>query len=312
VTRIGFLGPSGTFTELAARSLPEAAVAELVPFHTVLAALDAVREGSLDHAMVAFENSVEGSVPISLDGLATGTPLVIVREVVIPVSFALLVRPGTTLDAIATVAAHPHAEPQCRRWLSEHLPRVEWEPAASNADAAQAVSEGRWDAALAGAFAAPLYGLEVLADGIHDVAGAVTRFVLVSRPVAPPAPTGADKTTLVLYPREDHPGGLLEILTEFAVRGINLVRLESRPTGDGLGKYCFSVDAEGHLDDARMGEALMGLRRVCADVRFLGSYPQAVQDRAAPTVPPQVTDQAFAGARRWLEDLRSGGTGPID
>jgi prephenate dehydratase len=191
------------------------------------------------------------------------------------------------------------------------LPQAEWEPAASNADAAQAVSEGRWDAALAGAFAAPLYGLEVLADGIHDVVGAVTRFVLVSRPVAPPAPTGSDKTTLVLYPREDHPGGLLEILTEFAVRGINLVRLESRPTGDGLGKYCFSVDAEGHLADERMGEALMGLRRVCADVRFLGSYPQAGAGREAPAVPAQVADAAFAGARQWLDALRTHGSDPI-
>jgi prephenate dehydratase len=309
--RIGFLGPAGTFTELATRSLPEAATAELVPFHTVLGALDAVRTGDVDHAMVAFENSVEGSVPISLDGLAAGSPLVIVREVVIPVSFALLARPGTALADIATVAAHPHAEPQCRGWLSRNLPQAEWEPAASNADAAQAVSEGRWDAALAGAFAAPLYGLEVLADGIHDVVGAVTRFVLVSRPVAPPAPTGSDKTTLVLYPREDHPGGLLEILTEFAVRGINLVRLESRPTGDGLGKYCFSVDAEGHLADERMGEALMGLRRVCADVRFLGSYPQAGEGREAPAVPAQVADAAFAGARQWLDALRTHGSDPI-
>jgi prephenate dehydratase len=245
-------------------------------------------------------------VPISLDGLAVGEPLVILREVVIPVSFALLVRPGTTLDAIRTVSAHPHAEPQCRRWLSAHLPHAEWEPAASNADAAQSVAEGRWDAALAGAFAAPLYGLEVLADGIHDVEGAVTRFVLVAKPTTPPGPTGDDKTTLVLFPREDHPGGLLEILTEFAVRGINLVRLESRPTGDGLGRYCFSVDAQGHIADARMGEALMGLRRVCADVRYLGSYPRAADGSPAPVVAATVSDDAFGQADQWLADLRSG------
>ncbi len=310
MTRIGFLGPAGTFTELAARQAPQAAGAELVPFPTVLAALDAVRAGHLDHAVVAFENSVEGSVPISLDGLAAGDPLVIEREIVIPVSFALLVRPGTSLADIGTVSAHPHAEPQCRSWLAANLPHAVFEPAASNADAAREVSEGRRDAALAGAFAAALYGLEVAADGIHDVVGAVTRFVLVSRPVVPAAPTGHDKTTLVLYPREDHPGGLLEILTEFAVRGINLVRLESRPTGDGLGQYCFSIDAEGHIADERMGEALMGLHRICADVRFLGSYPRGDRDGlaapGAPSIPSPMSDAAYAEARGWLARLRGG------
>lgn len=304
MSRIAFLGPSGTFTELAATKVPGADAAELVPFHTVLAALDAVRTGEVDTAVVAFENSVEGSVPISLDGLATGDPLVIVGEIVIPVSFALLVRPGTSMAGIATVAAHSHAEPQCRLWLRANLPDAVFEPAASNADAAREVEQGRWDAALAGAFAAQRYHLEVLADGIHDVEGAQTRFVVVQRPVAPPAATGADKTTLVLFPHDDHPGGLLEILTEFAVRGINLVRLESRPTGDGLGQYCFSVDAEGHVDDERMGEALMGLRRVCADVRYLGSYARA--DGTGSAIRRGVADTDFADARAWLTRIRRG------
>jgi len=304
MSRIAFLGPSGTFTELAATQVPGAGSAELIPFHTVLAALDAVRSGDVDTAVVAFENSVEGSVPISLDGLATGDPLVIVGEVVIPVSFALLARPGTDLSNISTVAAHSHAEPQCRLWLREHLPNAVFEPAASNADAAREVEQGRWDAALAGAFAAERYHLEVLADGIHDVEGAQTRFVVVRRPQAPPAATGADKTTLVLFPRDDHPGGLLEILTQFAVRGINLVRLESRPTGEALGQYCFSVDAEGHVDDERMGEALSGLRRVCADVRYLGSYARA--DGGTASVRPGVADGDFSDARVWLDGIRRG------
>ena len=149
MTRIAFLGPEGTFTEKAATEVV-APDPELIPFHTVLAELDAVRSGEVDIAVVAFENSVEGSVPISLDGLATGEPLVIVAEVVLPVSFALLVRPGTSLDAIKTVAAHSHAEPQCRSWLRTHVPTAVFEPAASNADAAREVQAGRWDAALAG------------------------------------------------------------------------------------------------------------------------------------------------------------------
>jgi prephenate dehydratase len=309
VTRWGYLGPAGTFTEQALRRLPEADGAELIPFPTVLAALDAVRAGTLDGAMVPLENSVEGSVSITLDALAEGAPLIIRREVVLPVSFALLARPGTRPESIRTVAGHPHAQPQCRRWLAQNLPEAEWEPAASNADAAQAVAEGRWDAALAGAFAAPLYGLEVLVDGIHDREGAVTRFVLVTPPAAAGRPTGRDKTSLVIVPGDDHPGGLLEILTEFAIRGINLVRLESRPTGDGLGSYCFSLDAEGHIDEARMGEALRGLRRICSDVRYLGSYERSdAADAPEPFVPDQVTDAAFDRADRWLAGIRSAGT----
>jgi len=133
----------------------------------------------------------------------------------------------------------------------------------------------------------------------------VTRFVLVTRPGPPPAPTGADRTTLVLFERDDHPGALLEILTEFAVRGVNLTRLESRPTGGGLGRYSFSVDCEGHLDEPRVGEALSALHRVCAEVRFLGSYPRA--DGVPARVRAGTADTDFAAAREWLRALRGGG-----
>lgn len=132
----------------------------------------------------------------------------------------------------------------------------------------------------------------------------MTRFVLVSRPAAPVPPTGADKTSLVAFIRDDHPGALMEVLDEFAVRGVNLTRLESRPTGRAIGRYCFSIDAEGHLLDARVGEALSGLRRVCADVRFLGSYPRA--DGTAATVRPGTADTDFVDAQRWLQRLREG------
>jgi len=144
----------------------------------------------------------------------------------------------------------------------------------------------------------------VLASEVSDVADAVTRFVVAGRPGPVPAATGADRTSLVAFLREDHPGALMELLTEFAVRGINLTRIESRPTGDGLGKYCFSIDCEGHLDDARVGEALMGLRRVCADVRFLGSYPRHDGGRAQ--VRPGTSDAEFAQAAAWLGRLRYG------
>jgi prephenate dehydratase len=303
-----YLGPAGTFTEAALlaclRELGLDSSADLVPYTSVGGALESVRSAACFAAMVPLENSVEGSVSATLDELAFGAPLVIRRETHLPVSFALLGRSGTTLADIRTVASHPHAQPQCRRWLSAHLPDAEWVAAASNADAARLVGEGRFDAALAGAFAAQVYGLVVLADQVHDVIGAETRFVLVSAPVAPEPSTGSDKTSLVLVIGKDHPGALLEILTEFAVRGINLTRIESRPTGGGIGDYFFSVDAEGHIDEARVGEALIGLHRICADVRFLGSYPRA--DGVRPALRRGVSDSEYAQAQAWLARIRDG------
>ncbi|MGN6299799.1 MAG: prephenate dehydratase, partial [Angustibacter sp.] len=152
--------------------------------------------------------------------------------------------------------------------------------------------------------AAERFGLEVLAEDVGDNAAAVTRFVLVQRPGEVPEPTGADKTTLVVYQADDHPGGLLEMLEQFATRGINLSRIESRPTGELLGRYCFSIDCEGHVADARVGEALMGLHRTCREVRWLGSYPRA--DAQAVQVTAATTDTAFAQASDWLRALRTG------
>jgi prephenate dehydratase len=294
-----YLGPAGTFAEAALRSVTDAP-AEPAP--SVAAALELVRSGRVDRAVVPFENSVEGSVPTTLDELAGGDPLQLVGEVLLPVSFALLARLGTALADVRSVATHPHAEAQCRRWLAANLPGVPVLPAASTADAARLVAEGSPDAAVAAPVAAQHYGLEAVVDGIQDNEGAVTRFVLVSRPGAISSPTVADRTTLVAYIADDHPGALLEILTEFAVRGVNLTRIESRPTGSGLGRYCFSIDAEGHIADARVGEALSALHRVCEDVRFLGSYPRA--DAVAPTTRPGVADADFAEAAAWLARIR--------
>ena len=156
-------------------------------------------------------------------------------------------------------------------------------PTLSTAAAAEGLERGPqpYDAAVCAPAAARLHGLEVLADGIGDMQAAVTRFVLVARPGVLPEPTGADKTTVVLFQRDDHAGGLLALLEQFAARGINMTRLESRPTKESMGSYCFSIDLEGHVLDERVGEALMGLRRICAEVRFLGSYPRADRQRAS-------------------------------
>lgn len=302
--RYAYLGPQGTFTEAALRTIPGAAEAEHVPLSTVPAVLDALRSDKVDGAVVALENSVEGSVPTTLDELATGDQLQIVAEIHIPVSFALLVRPGTGFGDIKTVSSHPIAQPQCRRWLAGHVPDAEWRAATSNAEAAQHVADGHYDAALAGSFAAARYGLDVLAEDIHDVADAVTRFIELRRPCAPPPPTGTDRTTVVAFIGEDHPGALLEILNEFSMRGINLTLIQSRPTGAGLGSYLFWMDFEGHVEDARVGEALMGLRRVVADVRYLGSYARA--DQIRPEIRRGTHDTDFTEAAAWLNSIRAG------
>jgi prephenate dehydratase len=309
--RYAYLGPEGTFAEQALRTLPAAAKADLQPHTDVTTALDAVRRGEADGAMVPLENSVEGAVARTLDELAArngAEPLMVTREVLLPVTFVLAARAGTALSDVRHVATHPHAEAQCRNWLAGVLPGARIVPALSTAAAAAGLAEpdADYEAAIASPLAAARYRLRVLAEGIGDNPDAVTRFVLVGRPARPPQPTGADRTTLVAYIGDDHPGALLEILTEFAVRGVNLTRIESRPTGERLGRYCFSIDCEGHVDDARVGEALTGLRRVCAEVRFLGSYPRA--DGQAAAVRPGTSDLEFRDATSWLARVRDGRT----
>lgn len=308
--RYAYLGPEGTFAEAALRTLPAATKADLQPHPSVALALDAVRRGEADHALVPIENSVEGSVSTTLDELASGDPLMVTREVVLPVSFALMARPGTALTGVRRVATHPHAHAQCRRWLATVLPEAVVVPALSTAGAAAALADGTaaHDAAIAAPIAAERYRLEVLATDVEDNPEAVTRFVLVGRPGQPPLPSGHDKTTLVAFISDDHAGALLEVLTEFAVRGVNLTRIESRPTGERLGRYCFSIDCEGHVDDARVGEALTGLRRVCPDVRFLGSYPRADDGPAAEESrrTAKERDSVYRDAAAWLGRIRNG------
>jgi prephenate dehydratase len=315
--RYGFLGPEGTFAHAAARALAAEAAAdlnaveldavELVPHASVTQVIDALRSESVAGAVVPLENSVEGAVPATLDELAGGSPLVIAAETYLPVVFDLLVRPGTELAAIGTIATHPHAEAQVRRFLLTKLPQARLVPVGSTAGGARAVAAGEFDAAVAPVIAGRLYGLDALAHDIADNPGAVTRFVLLTAPGTPPAPTGNDRTTVVTYLKEDHSGALLEILTEFSTRGINLTRIESRPTKSRLGQYCFSIDCEGHVGDARVGDALAALHRICADVRYLGSYPR--RDGKLGPVLDGRGDADFEEAAGWLARIRSTGTG---
>ena len=302
--RIAYLGPRGTFCEAALLTMPSYQSAEHLPSVSVQAAIDAVRADEADAALIPIENSVEGSVSVTLDELANGKRLVIVDEVALPVRFAVMARRGTTLADVTRLASHPHALAQVRRWVDATLPGITVIPSLSTAGAAAALLQvpAPWDAAVAPRLAADRYDLDVLADNIGDTEDATTRFVLVRKPGRIPAPTGADKTTLSLFMRLDQPGALMAILNEFAVRGVNLTRIESRPTRKALGDYFFSVDVEGHVADSRVAEALMGLHRVCLDVRFLGSYPR--HDGKQPVLREGVTDVDFADAQQWLDQLK--------
>ncbi|GIJ51467.1 prephenate dehydratase [Virgisporangium aliadipatigenens] len=306
-TRYAYLGPEGTFAEQALITIPAAEQGVRIPARSVPEALDAVRDGSVDAALVPLENSIGGQVGVTLDELASGHELVIVREVVIPVQFVLAAGPGLTLGEIDSVVAHPQASAQCRRWLRAHLPGAAVIDVLSNGAAAAAVAAGESPAAICAPIGAARHGLPVLAKEIADHPDAVTRFALVTRPGPPPEPTGDDLTTLAVYISHDEVGALLAVLTELAVRGVNLTRIESRPTGERLGRYAFFLDCTGHVAEARVGEALMGLRRICADVRFLGSYPRAAQPGESPVPQPaRTTDADFAAATAWLEKLRTG------
>ncbi len=306
MTSYAYLGPEGTFTHEALTRWQPSSGHEYVPHGSVDSALDALREREVDAAVVPIENSVEGGVSATLDALASGDPLVVVGEVLVPITFVAAARPGTTLADVNAIGTHSHAWAQVRGWADRVAPEAIYVPTLSTAAAAKDLAEHPEDLGYEAAVCAPVaaehFGLEVLGNDIGDMANAVTRFVVVSRPEWQPAPTGRDKTTVVLFQRSDRAGGLLELLEQFSVRGINMTRLESRPTKESMGSYCFSIDFEGHVQDERVGAALMSLHRICADVRYLGSYPAASGYEVS--VDPIATDRAFVAARDWLDRLR--------
>lgn len=302
--RVGYLGPSGTFTEQALLTQPDLAGDELVPLPSIPAVLGAVAGGDVDAGFVAIENAIEGTVNVTLDTLAVGpADLLIQREVVTPVRLHLLGVPGAALADVERVLSFPHATAQCRAFLDTALPGARTEAANSTAEAARLVGEGgdRRAAAIGTELAAKLYGLDVLAADVEDHPDNATRFVVVAASGVP-APTGHDKTTVVVFQHADRPGSLLAILQEFAARAVNLTKLESRPTKRGLGDYCFVVDLEGHVADELVADCLRDLRSKQADVRFLGSYPAAGDH--GPAVRREA-EAAWRAADRWVAELRS-------
>lgn len=298
--RWAYLGPEGTFTEQAARDLAAGGDAELLPLESVTAAIAAVRSGQASAAVVPLENSVEGTVTLTQDELIHGDEVRIVAETYLSVQFDLLVRPGTTAADVRTIGSHPHGHAQVRDHLTAHFPDAAAVVISSTAAAAAAVQQGELDAAAAAPVAGERYGLQALATGIGSNSDAVTRFVLVRLPAPPAPPTGNDRTSLVISV-PNRPGTLLQVLEEIARRGINLTRLESRPTREVMGDYLFGVDADGHLAEPAMADTVAALHRRGALYRFLGSYPRGQGEVVRR--PDFAGPEAYADATDLIERL---------
>lgn len=300
-----YLGPAGTFTWAALDQVPDADPARRRAVGNVGEALADVTEGRATAAMIAIENSIEGGVTAAQDALVSTPGLRIVGEYLVPVDFVLAVRPGTALADVRVVAAHPVAYAQTHRRLDRDLPGHEHLGATSNVAAPQQLLvNDAVDAAIAPPGIEQLLPVEVIATELADNRDAVTRFVLVSASRALPPRTGADKTTVVVELPHERPGGLVEMLEQFATRGVNLSLLTSRPIGDALGRYRFVIDLEGHVRDERVADALLGLKRFSPSVTFLGSYPRA--DRRDSTAAPRYDDAVFIEAREWLRRILDG------
>ncbi|QGU08558.1 Prephenate dehydratase [Corynebacterium occultum] len=307
-TTVAYLGPAGTFTEAALLKLRSTGVfgtSEITPLavSSPALALDAVRSGEAAFACVAIENSVDGPVTPTFDALSAGEGVQIYREVDLDIAFSIMVRPGTTLEDIKTLATHPVGYQQVKGWMAENIPAAEYRSASSNAAGAEAVAEGRVDAAAAPERAAALFGLETIADNIADFSGATTRFVAVGPRGVPTPRTGNDRTSVV-FSLPNEPGTLVNALTEFAQRGVDLSRIESRPTRRKLGSYNFHIDLIGHIDDTPLAEALRALWLRTEDLVFLGSWPAETGEGGEDKLAADLA--RLEQATQWVNNAREG------
>jgi len=269
--RVAYLGPAGTFSEEAA--LHHDSQAKLIPFPSVQAVAAAVDTGMADEGVVAIENSIEGSVTDTLDLLIHDAKLLIKKELVLPINNNLLVKPGTQAYQVSVIFSHPQPLAQCRHFLERCFPKAHLASALSTAAAVEQMMAHDTPAAAIGTErAAQLYGAEILARAIQDQVSNVTRFVVLAATDHPP--TGADKTSLCFSFDKDEAGLLYSVLQEFAQRGINLAKIESRPSRESLGRYIFLADLEGHRQQPQIAEALEKIRTKTALFKIFGSYPK--------------------------------------
>jgi prephenate dehydratase len=275
--RIGYLGPEGTFTQRAAQVYTANSPAELVGMSSIRETLLAVQKGSLDLAVIPFENSLEGSVNVVLDVLAWEVDLYIIDELVLPICQNLMVSPGATWQEITEVYTHPQSAGQCRRFLESNLPKAKVYLTNSNSEGAkQAKEKGMMAGAIGPEQAAEIFGLTIALRNVQDKNDNSTRFVVVGKEIAPAA-AGKHKTSIV-FSTEHKPGSLSCILDIFRLWDINMNKIESRPSRGKLGRYIFFIDIEGHMTDQDVHDALIMVRRKTNFYKFLGSYPRAEED----------------------------------
>jgi prephenate dehydratase len=277
--RLGYLGPPGTFSEEALRAQPLASGAELIPFASIHETVMSVEGGVVDRALVPIENALEGGVAATLDAIAVDArDVAIVGEAVLAIRTCLVARDEIALDEITVVVSHPQPLAQCARFLRSELPHAEVRPSTSTAEAVRTVAAATepW-AALGPRAAAERYGCRVLRDGIDDDPENATRFVWLGTAGSEPVGGSASwKTSVVFAGAGDlQPGWLVRCLSEFAFRGVNLTKIESRPRRGRLGHYLFHVDMDGRADDAAVADAVQALHAHCEVVRLLGTYPAA-------------------------------------
>ncbi|WP_286205680.1 prephenate dehydratase [Corynebacterium afermentans] len=270
MTRVAYLGPAGTFTEEAALRFGIEG-AQYLPVDSPAAALAALDAGEAEYAVCAIENSIDGAVTTTMDALAATPSARIVGESELAIAFAVMTRQGQALDSALRLATHPVAHQQVKRWVATHAPRAEFIPAPSNAAAAKMVADGAADVAVAPGRAAALHGLEIHARGVADAETARTRFVLVAKQPALPEPTGNDRTAIV-FRIKNEPGSLVRVLQEFAARGVDMTRIESRPTREEPNTYDFFVDLAGHANDAAVAAALEAGAAHTTAMRQLGTW----------------------------------------
>ena len=277
---LAFLGPSGTYTEEAALLYDPGA--ELRPFPNITAVGMAVASGETPQGVVPIENSIEGSVNFTLDLLVSEGSLLIRNEMVLPIEHYLMGKPGTRMEEIQVIFSHPQALAQCREYLETKFPGAQSSASLSTAQAVgEAIASEVPAAAIAPRRSAELYSAEILDSSIQDVAANVTRFVVLAKNDHPP--TGNDKTSMFFTFDEDVPGQLYSVMGIFADRGINLAKIESRPTKRSLGQYIFLVDCSGHREDSLLGDAIEAVRGRVSSLRVMGSYPKWVPDSATGT-----------------------------
>lgn len=267
--RIGYLGPAGTNSEVAA--LRWDGDGEHVSYPTISAVARAIERGEIERGAVPIENSLQGSVTETVDLLVNDDAIAVCGEVVLPIEHCLMARPGTARAAIDVIYSHPQSFGQCRRYLEAHFPDVRTEAALSNAAAVEIAMQAPGAAAIAPARAAEIYGARIIERGIEDSRVNKTRFVVLGREGA--VATGRDKTSVAFAVAHDRPGTLVSVLHEFSDRGINLTKVESRPSGEELGIYIFLIDLDGHRDDPLVAQALAAVKEQAVYFKVFGSYP---------------------------------------